>query len=312
MPLHLTPHNSPSPEPVESHLNEPVEHTASTSHLSSASSHQPAETSSSETPNLADQFSAIPENSTSSSKKRPAEEEAGPDESAKRQKTEAGSQGHDLPSFLNTLHGQGGGSALYKHLDVPDLVSMNQASKPMHSAIQQGTILPNLQGRRTVEDPNNPAAGKQHFYSTDPAGKQNRYFKPMSAAGETSNLPHISEQAGHTPHISDVAQMHYPAPNKNLQAGNYPAKVQFPIQNGTAGQIDIPAKPNKGRVFTPAPPAANEPPGTYVETKMYNQALRGQLGQGAQRLPLTNEQAAQSASAVQNRFEGKTVSGKDK
>lgn len=335
MPMHLTPYNSPSPEPVESHLNDPVDHTASTSNLSSASSHQPADTSSSEIPNLADQFSAIPESSISSSKKRPAEEEAGPDESAKRQKTEAGSKVPDLPSFLNELHRQGlGNDLLYKHLEVPDLVSMNQVSRPMHDAIQQGTILPNLQGRRTVNDPSNPAAGKQHFYSTETAGTANRYFKPTSAAGETSNLPHISEQDRYPPHITDVVGDKQYNKSGQLAAGTYPAKAQFsltpnPDGTKTAGPIDVPSKLKDGRVFTPAPsgtqrktgqtnPDGSEkleplPTGTYIEAKAYNGAVKnGFIGQGAQRVSFTDEQKNQTEQEVRARWEGKTVSGKDK
>ena len=45
---------------------------------------------------------------------------------------------------------------------------------------------------------------------------------------------------------------------------------------------------------------------------MYNQALRGQLGAGAQRLPLTQEQAQLSPADVKSKFEGKTVDGRDK
>jgi Ribosomal protein S7p/S5e len=104
MPLHLTSYSpSHSPEPVESHLNESAAHTASTSHLPSTSSHQPSEASSSEIPNLADEYSPIPESSISSSKKHP--EEKGPEEPAKQQKAEAVSPG--VQSFLNELGRQG-------------------------------------------------------------------------------------------------------------------------------------------------------------------------------------------------------------
>lgn len=333
MPLNLTAY-SPSPEPFESDMNEPVEHTASTSNLSSASSQQTVETSSSEIPNLADQYSPLPESSTSSSKKRPAEEDAGPDESAKRQKTNTDSQSHDLPSFLNTLKSQGGANALYQHLDVPDLVSMNQLSKPMHDAIQQGTILKDLTGRRTVEDPNNPEAGKQHFYSTDATGTPKRYFKPTSAAGETSNLPHISEQDGYSPHITDVVGDKAYKKAGKLGAGTYPAKAQFtltPNSDGTktAGPINVPSRLKEGRVFTPAPsgtqrktgrtnPDGTEeleplPTNTYIETKGYSGAVNnGFIGQGAQRVSFTDAQKNQTEQEVRKQWEGKTVSGKDK
>jgi hypothetical protein len=269
--------------------------------VSGSSQQEPADASSV----LRDQYEPIPGGSQSSTNKRPLEDgtEGGP---SKKPKTVADPSKNGLAA-VGQLQDK---SSFYGALGVPDTASLNRVSKQWNASVQSESVLPQLHGRRTVSDPNNPEQ-KQDLWSKEPASEPKRYFKPASGAGQTADVPHISEQQGFGSHLTDVGSMRFNAHSK-MAAGEYPAKLQFPVNGGTLGTVDAPSDPRKGRVLTPAPPQANEKPGTYIETKSHSRAERGPLTDGYPRTQLTPEQANQPAADVEAKWEGKQVTGKER
>jgi hypothetical protein len=142
----------------------------------------------------------------------------------------------------------------------------------------------------------------------------------MSGAGIIADVPHISEQTGHPTHLTDVAAMHWATPGAGLPGGEYPSKIQFQEDESKPstpdsyhlGLTNTPEKPQKGRVLTLAPQAANEPPDTYIETKSKNKAEQGPLPPSYPRTRLTPEQARTPLIDVSKRWEGKRVKKRDR
>lgn len=200
---------------------------------------------------------------------------------------------------------------LFQHLSVPDTMRLGQVSRPLHEAVQTGSVVPHLQGKRSV--------GGHNFWSTDPIEEDKRYFKPMSGLGVSADVPHISEQIGHPSHLTDVAAMHWDNPHSSMGPGLLPSKLQFqqagpasPSGSYTLGAVDTPVKPQAGRVLTHAPPEAGEYPGTYIETKSLNKALKGPLPASYPRTRLTSEQASTPLAEVAPRWEGQEVRKKER
>ena len=254
---------------------------------------------------LKDPYAPIPDSSQSSTNKRPLEDgsEEGP---SKKPRIEADPSKNGLAAVAQLKDK----SAFYGALGVPDAASLNRVSKQWNQSVQSESVMPQLHGRRTVSDPNDPGQ-KQDLWSKEPSSDPKRYFKPMSGAGVTADVPHISEQQGHPNHLTDVGKMPFNAHSK-MPAGEYPAKLQFPVSGGQLGTADAPSDPKKGRVLTPAPPQANEKPGTFIETKSHSRAERGPLTDGYPRTHLTPEQANQPAADVKTKWEGKQVTGKER
>jgi hypothetical protein len=254
---------------------------------------------------LRDQYAPIPGSSQSSTNKRPLEggSEEGP---SKKPRTEADPSRNGLAAVAQLQNK----SSFYGALGVPDTASLNRVSKQWNASVQSESVLPQLHGRKTVSDPNNPEQ-KQDLWSKEPSSEPKRYFKPASGAGHTADVPHISEQQGFQSHLTDVGKMPFNAHSK-MPAGEYPAKLQFPVNGGKLGTADAPSDPKKGRVLTPAPPQANEKPGTFIETKSQARATRGPLTDGYPRTQLTPEQANQPAADVKKKWEGKDVTGTER
>ena len=240
-------------------------------------------------------------------KRRESESEEGPP--TKKQRTTGGSLG-DLataPDFNLAQH-------LFNRLMIPETAVLSLVSKSWHSAVNTSSVLPQLQGRRTV--------GDVDFWSKEEQSEPKRYFFPATGGHISSGTPHVSEQFGFPSHISDVASVHYPRQGFPWQGteGDYPAKIQFQDQGVPnlspdqyqVGEADIPGTPSKGRVLTLAPPEAGLPTGTYIEIKSMNQAKRGSLSAGAPRSLLSAEQLDQSLSTVSARWRNKIIKKRER
>lgn len=190
-------------------------------------------------------------------------------------------------------------------LSMDDAVRLSRVSKPTKAVITSDSKLSEMQGKRTVN-----GIG---FWSRDPRSEPKRYFRPISATGQETSVPHISEQTGFETHLTDVAEVPWSSGlGSQLTAGNYPTKLQFkainPRQSGyRLDRANLPKKPADGRVLVKAPPQANEPSGTFIETKAFNKASQGPLPLSYPRTRLSSVQATQDLNTVKAQWEGAQV-----
>lgn len=223
------------------------------------------------------------------------------------------------PNALNAIMSAGLQRHLFQYLGVEDAMRLSETSRGLKAQVDAHTILPDLEGVRT-----NRSTG-QRFWSTEPATEHKRYFKPMSALGVTSDVPHISEQTGHPSHATDVGTRHWDRSGSGrLPAGPYPTKVQFADASGapgrkppyTLGAIDVPVDPGAGRVLTWAPIEAREPPNTLIPTRDYARALdvptKGPLPASRQRTVTSTREAMKPIGDSQRAWHGARITGRDR
>lgn len=196
---------------------------------------------------------------------------------------------------------------LFGMLDIRTAKVLAQVDKTWNNAVSTHTVATQVTGMRGV--------GDQLFWTLQPSTEPKRYFKKMDVFGNVRDVPHISEQTGHPSHVTDVVSMNWPTPGSGLPGGHYPSKVQYqenPFgprsrRSYSLGTVDLPVKPQQGRVLTLAPPAAKEPPNTYIETKSLNKASKGPLPSSYPRTRLDSTQVRRRLSESQAQFENQPV-----
>lgn len=221
----------------------------------------------------------------------------------KKLKTGSHSSSSEPDLFEKVMSQRDLAKTIMGHLEIPDLFALSNVSRTVRGAVLQDSVLPRLQGMRQIDS--------RKFWTTDSAAEAKRYFKPMSVFGETRDVPHVSEQSGHTPHVTDVGLLRWPQSGP-LPAGDHPSKLQYSQTKSRRnsyelGAVNIPKKPQDGRVLMRPHANANEGSDIFIESKSYNKSEKGPLPPSYPRTRLNSAERMRTLDQSRGELERKSV-----